>query len=202
MGGFDHYLALVEPYVRDYGYAAVFVVLFFESFGFPLPGESLVVAGALLASKGDLHIVPLLGAVWIAAVMGDNVGYAIGLFGGRHLVIRHGARIGITEPRMAKVEDFFRRFGAEIVLVARFFAILRQLNGVTAGTVAMPWHRFLLYNAVGAALWTAVWGFGVYILGQRVAMVLPWIHRFGYAAIVMAGLAVLAIVCIGYIRRR
>ena len=202
MGGVEHYLALAEPYVRDYGYTAVFVVLFFESFGFPLPGESLVVAGALLASKGDMHIVPLLGTVWLAAVMGDNVGYAIGLFGGRHLVIRHGARIGITEPRLAKVEHFFHRFGAEIVLVARFFAGLRQLNGLTAGTVAMPWHTFLLYNSLGAALWTAVWGLGVYLLGHRVAAVLPWVHRFGYAALIAAGLGVLAIVCIAYLKRR
>jgi membrane protein DedA with SNARE-associated domain len=179
MGGVEHYLALAEPYVRDYGYAAVFMVLFLESFGFPLPGESLVVAGALLAAKGDMHIVPLLGVVWLAAVMGDNVGYAIGLFGGRHLIIRHGARIGITEQRLAKVEHFFRRFGAEIVLVARFFAVLRQLNG-----------------------WTAVWGLGVYLLGHRVAAVLPWVHRFGYAALIAAGLGVVAILCIAYLKKR
>ncbi len=201
MTGLEHALAWIEPYLQDYGAAAVFVVVFFESFGAPLPGESLVIGSALLAAKGDMDIGPLLGAVWLAAVLGDNVGYAIGLFGGRRLVLRHGARVGITEPRLAKVEAFFLRFGGEIVLVARFFVLLRQFNGITAGTVAMPWPKFLLYNALGAALWTAVWGYGAYALGHHMTAILPWVHRFGYAAATVAALAVAAAVAIWYARR-
>ncbi len=202
MTGLEHAFAWIEPYLREYGAAAVFIVVFFESFGAPLPGESLVITSALLAAKGDMPIGPLLGAVWLAAVLGDNVGYAIGLFGGRRLVLRYGARVGITEPRLAKVEAFFRRFGGEIVLVARFFVILRQLNGITAGTVAMPWPKFLLYNALGAALWTAVWGYGAYVAGHHMAAILPWVHRFGYAAVAAVAFAVLAVVVVRYLKPR
>lgn len=194
MTGLEHAIAWIEPYLRDYGIFAVFGVVFFESFGAPLPGESLVIASGLLAAKGDMDIRALLGAVWLGAVLGDNVGYAIGRFGGRRLVLRYGTRVGITEPRLAKVEAFFRRFGGEIVLVARFFVLLRQLNGITAGTVAMPWPKFLLYNALGAALWAAVWGYGAYAFEHRVAALLPWAHRFGYAALPLAGLAVAGLV--------
>ncbi len=201
MTGLEHAIAWIEPYLRDYGAAAVFVVVFFESFGAPLPGESLVIGSALLAAKGDMDIGTLLGAIWLGAVLGDNVGYAIGLFGGRRLVLRHGARVGITEPRLAKVEAFFRRFGGEIVLVARFFVLLRQFNGITAGTVNMPWPKFLLYNALGAALWTAVWGYGAYALGHHMTAILPWVHRFGYAAAAAAALAVLVALAIWYARR-
>jgi membrane protein DedA with SNARE-associated domain len=167
-----------------------------------LPGESLVIASSLLAARGDMHIVPLLGAIWSAAVLGDNVGYSIGLFGGRRLVLRYGARVGITEPRLQKVEGFFRRYGPEVVLVARFFAVLRQLNGLIAGTVAMPWPRFLLYNAIGAALWTTVWGLGAYVLGHHMAALLPWVRRFGFAAIALAALAVIGWLAFRYLRGR
>ena len=202
MTGLEHYTALAEPYLQEYGIAAVFVVVFFESFGVPLPGESLVIASAVFAARGDMHIAPLLGAIWSAAVLGDNVGYTIGFFGGRRLVLRYGARVGITEPRLAKVEGFFRRHGAKVVLVARFFAVLRQLNGLVAGTVSMPWPRFLLYNAVGAALWTTVWGVGAYIVGHHMAAVLPWVHRFGFAAIALGAVAVVVLVAIRYMRAR
>ena len=202
MTGLEHAFAWLEPYLREYGVAAVFGVVFFESFGAPVPGESLVIGGGLLAAKGDMAIGTLLGAVWLAAVLGDNVGYAIGRFGGRRLVMRYGSRVGITEPRLAKVEAFFRRFGGEIVLVARFFVLLRQLNGIAAGTVAMPWPRFLLYNALGAALWTALWGYGAYALGHHMTAILPWVHRFGYAAVVLAGLAGVAVLALHLWRRR
>lgn len=202
MTGIEHYAALAEPFLREYGIAAVFIVVCLESFGLPLPGESLVIASGLLASRGDMNIVLLIGAIWSAAVLGDNVGYAIGLFGGRRLVLRHGARFGVTEPRLAKVESVFRRYGGEIVMVARFFVGLRQLNGIIAGTVAMPWPRFLLYNAVGAALWSGVWGLGAYFLGHHMSAILPWFHRFGYAAIALVALAVVVLLVIGYLRRR
>jgi membrane protein DedA with SNARE-associated domain len=202
MTGIEHYAALAEPYLREYGIAAVFVVVCLEAFGVPLPGETLVIASGLLASRGDMNIVLLVGAIWLAAVLGDNIGYAIGMFGGRRLVLQHGARVGITEPRLAKVEGFFRRYGGEIVLVARFFVGLRQLNGLIAGTVAMPWPRFLLYNAVGAALWTGLWGFGAYVLGHHMSAILPWFHRFGYAAIALAALAVVVLLAIRYARAR
>ncbi len=185
-------IGLAAPYLDRYGYAAVFGVLLLESFGLPLPGEAMLIAGAALAAEGELHLFPLLACAWLAAVIGDNIGFAIGHFGGRRLIVRHGARIGITESRLARVETFFRRYGGQVVLVARFFALLRQLNGIVAGSVGMSWWRFLAYNAVGAALWVSVWGVGVYTLGERLGALAPWVHRLGYLAIGMAALAVTA----------
>ena len=144
----------------------MFGALLLELFGLPLPGEAMLIAGAALAAEGGLHLAPLLACAWFAAVLGDNIGFAIGHFGGRRLIVRYGARIGITESRLAAVEAFFRRYGGGVVLVARFFALLRQLNGIVAGSVGMGWWRFLAYNAVGAALWVSAWGFGVYYFGQ------------------------------------
>ena len=157
----------VKPYLEHYGYWAVFGAILLENFGLPVPGETLLIAGALLASRGKMHIVPLLVTACIAAVTGDNMGYAIGRFGGRRLVFRYGRYVLITEERLRKAEGFFGRYGGAVVVMARFLAVLRQLNGIVAGTVKMSWYRFLLYNMLGAALWVTFWGMLFYELGER-----------------------------------
>jgi membrane protein DedA with SNARE-associated domain len=189
-------IGLVAPYLDRYGYAAVVGALLLESFGLPLPGEAMLIAGAALAAEGKLRLAPLLACAWLAAVLGDNIGYAVGRFGGRRLIARYGARIGITESRLARVEAFFRRYGGEVVLVARFFAVLRQLNGIVAGSVGMRWWRFLAYNAVGAALWVSAWGFGVYQFGQSLGHIVARIHGSGYAIGLVALVVIVAVVAL------
>ena len=157
----------VKPYLDHYGYWALFGAILLENFGLPVPGETLLIASALLASQGKMHIVPLLVTACIAAITGDNIGYAIGRFGGRRLVFRYGRYVLITEERLQKAEGFFGRYGGAVVVMARFLAVLRQLNGIVAGTVKMSWYRFLLYNMLGAALWVTFWGMLFYELGER-----------------------------------
>jgi membrane protein DedA with SNARE-associated domain len=159
----------VQPYLNHYGYWAVFGAILLEDFGLPVPGETMLIASALLASQGHMHIVPLLLIACVAAVTGDNIGYAIGRFGGRRLVLRYGRYVLITEERLQKAEGFFRRYGGVVVAVARFLAGLRQLNGIVAGTVKMRWRRFLVYNTLGAALWVGFWGLLFYELGEKAA---------------------------------
>ena len=162
----DFFIA-VKPYLDHYGYWALFGTILLENFGLPVPGETLLIASALLASQGKMHIVTLLVTACIAAITGDNIGYAIGRFGGRRLVFRYGRYVFITEERLQKAEGFFRRYGGAVVVMARFFAVLRQLNGIVAGTAKMSWWRFLLYNMLGAALWVTFWGTLFYELGER-----------------------------------
>ena len=160
-------LTTVRPYLDQYGYWALFGAILLEDFGMPVPGETLLIASALLASQGQMHLVPLLLIAWAAAVTGDNIGYAIGRFGGRKLVLRYGNYVLINEQRLQKAEGFFRRYGGTVVVVARFLAVLRQLNGIVAGTVKMNWRRFLSYNILGAALWVSFWGMLFYELGEK-----------------------------------
>ena len=161
----------IEPYIRQYGLYAIFVVIYLESLGAPLPGESGVIATSLLAIRGDLAITSLFLVVWTAAVLGDSTGYAIGRFGGRPLLRRYGRLVKLTPERQAKMEQLFRRRGPIIVFGARFVVLLRQLNGLVAGSMGMPWRNFLLANVLGAALWAAVWSFGPYFLGDLVKAV-------------------------------
>ena len=169
-----HYLEIGRPYLQHYGYAAVFVIVLVEGFGVPAPGQTLIIAGALLAARGELNIVGLVLVAWSAAVLGDNIGYAIGHYGGRRLVLRHGGHVGVRARHLEHVERFFVRFGGGIVAAARFFEVLRQLNGVVAGISGMPWWRFLVFNALGATLWISVWGYGVFRIGQDMDQALAW----------------------------
>ncbi len=191
-GLLQHYLNLAEPYLRSYGYLAVFVGVLIESFGIPAPGETLVIASGMLASQGRMSVL-VLPLAWAAAVIGDNIGYAIGHFGGRRLVVRYGPRIGVQPMHIERVEHFFRRFGGGIVALARFFDVLRQLNGVVAGLSGMRWWAFLVWNALGAAAWIGVWGVGAYFLGDHLALVLRLFHRWqpyviGVGVVAVAGL--------------
>jgi membrane protein DedA with SNARE-associated domain len=162
----DFFIA-VKPYLDQYGYWALFGAIVLENFGLPVPGETLLIASALLASQGKMHIVALLVIACIAAITGDNIGYAIGRFGGRRLVFRYGRYVLITDERLQKAEGFFRRYGGAVVIMARFFVVLRQLNGIAAGTAKMSWWRFLVYNMLGAALWVSFWGMLFYEVGER-----------------------------------
>jgi membrane protein DedA with SNARE-associated domain len=158
----------LKPYLQQYGYWAVFLAILLEDFGIPAPGETVLIAGSLLASQGIMHILPLMLVAWSAAVIGDNIGYLIGHFGGRLLILRYGHYFFIAKNRLEYVEHFFRQYGKIVVLVARFFLLFRQLNGIVAGTADMGWLPFFRYNALGAALWVGTWGTLFYFLGQTV----------------------------------
>ena len=183
-------LSTAHPFIAQYGYGALFGVLFAESFGLPLPGEAFLITASFLATQGQLNIWLVGLTAWTAVVLGDNAGYAIGRFGGRKLIIRHGARVGISVERLNKTERFFAHYGPEIVIIARFFPVLRQLNGIVAGSAGMRWKRFVSYNALGGLLWVGAWSSGVYYFGSQIETWLMRVHTLG---IWLAGALVLSL---------
>ncbi len=143
----------LAPFLDSYGYLAVAALLFVEDFGVPAPGETILIAAAVYAGAGRLNLAAVVAVGVVAATAGDNVGFAIGHFGGRALVLRFGRHVGITDARLDRAERFFSRHGGKVVVAARFVEGLRQINGVVAGLANMPWRRFLVFNLLGAALW-------------------------------------------------
>jgi membrane protein DedA with SNARE-associated domain len=166
MGYFYSIVDHLHPYIVAYGAVAIFVVVYLESFGMPLPGETAVISASFLAAHGELAIVPLFLAVLAGAILGDSTGYGIGRVGGHALLRRVGPLVKLTPERLEQVETNFRERGVPVVMTARFVPLLRQLNGLIAGTMEMPWLRFLFANAVGAVLWTSVWTLGPYFFGS------------------------------------
>lgn len=185
--------------LNHYGYLAIAVLVMVESFGPPLPGETAIIAGSIYASAGSLNIVAVAGIAFAASVIGDNLAYLIGRKGGRAVITRYGRYIGAGEERYAKAEAFFRRHGVEIVIVARFIEGLRQLNGLVAGTTRMPYPRFLAAQALGAALWVGVWSGLGYAAGSHIDAIYSGVTRFGYVAL---GVAAVVVVAVAVRRRR
>jgi membrane protein DedA with SNARE-associated domain len=195
----------IQRIVGDYGYLAVGLGILLEDFGLPTPGETLLITGAILASGGALNIYILLPLAWLGAVVGDNIGYVIGYFGGHRLMLRFGGRIGITEDRLKQVESFFDRYGGWVIVFARFVVVLRQFNGIVAGTLEMHWLHFLVLNAIGAALWVAFWGILAFWLGKGVLVYVKEIHAatpFILAAVAVALVSGAAYLWWHYRRRR
>ncbi|HEY1753510.1 MAG TPA: DedA family protein [Caulobacteraceae bacterium] len=155
------------PLVASYGYAAVFTLLFIESIGIPVPGEGILIAGALFAARTHrLEIAGVLAVGALAAFAGTCVGYLVGRSAGLPLLARYGGYVGLTAPRQRLGQYLFLRHGAKIVFLGRFVAFLRAFEGLLAGVNRMQWSRFVLYNAVGAVAWTGIVGLGAYVFGR------------------------------------
>jgi len=200
--GIGQLVGSLEQFVRDYGVIAVTLILTLESLGAPLPGESLLIFASVLAGHGDLSLPALLVSAWVGSVLGDNIGFWIGRRFGRAAVLRYGARIGLTEPRFDAVEGVFARYGAVTVIFARFINILRQLNGIVAGILGMEWGRFLACNALGAALWVALWVLGAFYLGEHISTIKRLAHHVGIVGGVAVVIALLAGFAFLWRRRR
>jgi membrane protein DedA with SNARE-associated domain len=192
MAGITHFLGDLEPFVREWGAIAVLIILTGESLGLPLPGESLLVLASVLAGRGELSLPLLMLSAWIGAVLGDNIGYVIGRRLGRTLVLRYGAKIGINADRLNRVETFFIRYGPFTVAFARFVNVLRQLNGIVAGMLKMDWKRFLLFNALGGALWVMVWTLAGFYLGTHVTDIHQIAHDLEHAGAILGAGVVIA----------
>ena len=192
------FLQALAPLLDHWGYAAVAFLLFVEDFGVPAPGETVLIAASVYAGAGRLNIVAVAVVAFFAAILGDNVGYAIGHFGGRALVLRYGRYVKLTEERLDKAETFFNRHGGKIVVVARFVEGLRQANGIIAGISGMHWAKFLLYNALGAALWVATWTTVGYLAGDHITAIYDAVSRY---SLYLLGAAVV-LVALYVIRRR
>lgn len=192
----------LQPVLDHYGYLAVGGFVLLEDFGVPVPGEAILIAAAIFAGSGHLNIALVILVAVLGAVVGDNIGFAVGHFGGRPLVERLGRYVFLTPERLDRAEGFVQRHGAKIVVVARFIQGLRQLNGFLAGIARMHWLRFLAFNAVGAVLWVCTWALLGYFAGQNIAGIYAAFDRYKWYVIAAAVVLVVAFVAYRVRRRR
>lgn len=173
----QHVPAVIQslaPVVHNYGYLGVGGLLFLEDFGIPVPGETVLIASAFFAGLGELNIYLVFVVGVVAAILGDNVGFAIGQYGGHPLVEKFGRYIFLTPERIEKVESFFSRHGGKVVVIARFVSGLRQANGIIAGLSEMKWLRFIIFNSIGAIIWVGFWSAVGYLGGNNIGTFLHY----------------------------
>ena len=196
------FLNVVGGQLNHYGYWAVLLLVLIEDFGIPVPGETILIAAAIFAGAGRLNVVAVGIVGFVAAVLGDNIGFAIGHFGGRALALRWGKYIFLTEERLDRAEVFFNRHGGKIIVVARFIEGLRQANGIIAGISGMHWRRFLFFNAIGAALWVGTWVTIGYTAGNHINTIYHYITTYSYYALIAVVVLVVAFIIRHVLRRR
>ncbi|MFO0971293.1 MAG: VTT domain-containing protein [Candidatus Saccharimonadales bacterium] len=152
-------------------HAGIFVVagvIFAESglmVGFFLPGDSLLFTAGFLASQGFVNVHLLAGTCFIAAVIGDSVGYAFGKRVGPRLLKRPDGKI-FKQKYIAQAEAFFEEHGKKTIILARFVPIVRTFSPIVAGLGSMNYRTFLSYNVIGGALWTLGITYLGYFLGN------------------------------------
>jgi membrane protein DedA with SNARE-associated domain len=192
----------LEPTLNHFGYLAVVGLVLIEDFGVPVPGETVLVLAAVYAGAGRLNIllVALLG--FCGAVLGDNIGFAIGHLGGRRLLERYGRYIFLPPARIDVAAGFFDRHGGWIIIVARFIEGLRQANGIIAGISGIHWAKFLIFNVIGAALWVAVWTTVGYFAGGHIDTIYRDITRYSTYLAVALGAFLLAYIAHRVLRVR
>jgi membrane protein DedA with SNARE-associated domain/membrane-associated phospholipid phosphatase len=153
----EHFIEDVGRSLGQWAYLLVALMAFAETaafIGFIAPGEVAVLFGGVLAGEGTLSIVPLIGIVWAAAVLGDTVGFMLGRRLGRNFALRYGHYVRLSEERLKRVDSYFSRDGGKTILAGRWIGFIRPLMPFTAGTSAMPFRRFLPYDVLSAGAWT------------------------------------------------
>jgi membrane protein DedA with SNARE-associated domain len=184
----------LRTFVADYGYWAVALALLCENAGIPIPGESTLLLASFLAySEHQLHLGWIIIVATCAATLGDNIGYALGHYGGRPLLDRYVNVFRISPATLQRGEDMFARYGAAAVFFARFIFGLRVFAGPLAGVLRMHWRKFAFFNFVGAALWVTIIASAGYLFGQHSRSLFRTMQRFNVAVLIFAAVVILVL---------
>jgi len=199
------FLSSLAGPIDHYGYAFIALLLLLENIGVPVvPGELALIAGAIFAGtdRAGLNVV-LVGVVAVIAVIaGAEIGYMIGRFAGRELILRYGKYVLIKPHHLERAEAIVSRYGGIVVVIARFIVGLREANGIIAGITQMRWFTFLVYNVIGACVWVATWLTLGYVAGDHIATIYSDVNR--YFLYLLIAVVVLLAAYIGWrlLRRR
>ncbi|SEM13280.1 DedA family protein [Streptacidiphilus jiangxiensis] len=195
-------LAALQPLLDHYGYAALALLVALDNMLVPVPGQTLLIVAAVYAGTGRMNVLAVAVVAWIAAAAGAEIAYLLGRREGTRLITRFGRYVRLTPERYAKAEDFYRRRGSKVVVVARFVDVLRQTNGLLAGSNEMPHRRFTLWNAVGAAAWVAAWTALGYTAGTDIGPLYRQALRYQFVLLVAVALAIVCAVLRAWWRAR
>src|SRR5258706_9355193 len=157
-----------------------------ENPGVPVPGETIFLIAGYFASTGKFHLGLVMLIAATGAVIGDNIGFAIGHHYGRNVLLRIGRFFFLTPKRFAHMEKFFERHGNKTILVARFITGLRVFAALLAGASKMPWRVFIVFNMAGAVLWSVVISTLGYLFGQSLPLLIKWVGRSGTILLISA----------------
>ena len=180
------FIVNIEHLIVTAGYPLLFLVVMGESSGIPVPGETALITGGVLASQGKLQIEVVIAIAAAAAIVGDNIGYLIGRKGGRWILERPGRFERQRSEVITLGEPFFAKHGPKAVFFGRFVLGLRVWASWLAGATHMHWRDFFLWNALGGICWATAIGLIAYFLGHSAGNAIQAFGLYGLAAVAFA----------------
>jgi membrane protein DedA with SNARE-associated domain len=184
------FLASLAGPLDHYGYWAIALLLLLENIGVPVvPGEFAMIGGAIFAGTGRAGLnVVVVGVVAVTvSFAGAQIGYLIGRYAGRELILHYGKYVFIKHHHLDRAEAIVDRYGGAVVVIARYIVGLREANGIIAGVTEMRWLTFTVYNAIGACAWVATWVTVGDVAGDHINTIYRDVNRFSlYGFIVLA----------------
>jgi membrane-associated protein len=182
----------LRTFIAEYGYWAVALALLCESAGIPVPGEiTLLLASFLAYSEHHLHLGWIIVVATFAATLGGDLGYAVGLYGGRPLLDRYQSVLRIPPRTLQRGEEMFAYYGEAAIFFARFIFGMRVFAGPLAGVLRMRWQVFAIFNFLGAVVWVTFISLTGYLFGQHWRRLMHVMQRFNIAAAIIAAFIVL-----------
>jgi undecaprenyl-diphosphatase len=181
-------------------YVLVGALAFFETgafVGLVAPGETALLLGGLVAGQGQIDVLTMIAIVWAAAVAGDLTSFYLGRRLGRGFMVKHGAKVQITEERLGQVERFFDRHGGKAILIGRFVGLVRAIAPFLAGSSGMPLRRFVPYDVVGAGLWGSSFVLLGYIFWQSFSQLVDYAKK---GALALGAVIVLVVAIVWLVR--
>ena len=157
--------------------------------GLVAPGETAVVLGGVVAAHGEVELGLILALVWVAAAAGDLASFWLGRRLGRRFLVTHGPRIGVTAPRLERVDTFFARHGAKAILVGRFVGIIRAVAPFLAGSSGMRVRAFLPWSLLGTAAWATTFTLVGYLFSSSFGAATDYVTHGTLGLAVVGGLA-------------
>ncbi len=197
MAGIQKFFLDLSNNLGSFAYLIVFLGVGIESLGVPVPGETALLVGVFLATQGRLSVAIVALVAWVGAVIGDNIGYAIGRRWGTRLVRVPAVGRFYSPARLERAEALFERRGWVAVFGGRFIALLRIFAGPLAGMHRMPWPEFVVANATGGALWVAAIVVVGVLIGNNLDRAISFVGRVGYI-----GLGAAIVLVLAYFARR
>jgi membrane protein DedA with SNARE-associated domain len=187
-------LDFLRDAVVQYGYWAVGAALLLENAGIPVPGETILLLASFMAySQHELQLAWIIVVATVAATLGDNLGFALGLYGGRPLLARYQSIFRIKAATLERGENLFARYGAVTIFFARFIFGMRIIAGPLAGVLRMPWRKFLIFNFLGAAVWVTTISSVGYLFGRHWQRLQQDLKRLDVVALVIVLLVAIVI---------
>lgn len=182
LGTMLHWL---EALFAGHGYLLVALLVGGESMGLPLPGETSLLAASVVARNGHLVLPIVMVTAAGAAIIGDNLGYLVGHFAGRPLLLKYGRLFRIREREVTVIDYYFCRHGGKTVFFGRWITVVRAAAALVAGASGMPWGRFFLFNALGGVAWAVTMSGLGYLFAASIAHVKSGLGIFGVVAFVV-----------------